>query len=93
MKDAYIQQLLITATALVQSFDMSRALMDVYFDRSYGAGGINEISAGDLAAVGLTPSQIASFITLSQQIQAFRSGAAIVAGDYDVTLNALRRDV
>ncbi len=93
MKDAYIQQIITTATALAQSFDNANVLINVYFDRGYNSGGANELTSADLESTNLTVGQVASAITLFQQLQALRSGGTISAGDYDATLNTLRRDV
>jgi hypothetical protein len=93
MKNAYISQLTIVATALVQSFDTANTLINAYFDRGYGSGGTNEILDSDLVDAGLTAANIASFITLAQQLQALRNGQAVAVGDYDATLNTLRRDI
>jgi hypothetical protein len=93
VKDAFIRQITTTATALAQSFDVSAALINIYFDRGYGSGGANELVAGELEAAGITPGQVASFITLAQQLQALRNGQATAPADYDATLNTLRRDI
>lgn len=93
MKDAFIQQIIITATALAQSLDTANALVNVFFDRSYGAAGVNEIVQADLDALGLAVGQIAAFITLAQQLQLLRNGQAVAVADYDSTLNALRHDL
>ena len=93
MKNQFIQQFLTTVTVLSQSMSTAVSLTDTYFDRGYGAGSANEITADDLASTGLTPAQIAAGITLFQQLQALRHGGAVVPGDYDVTLNQLRRDL
>jgi hypothetical protein len=93
MKEVYVQQLIIISTALAQSFDSALALFNTYFDRGYNYGGANEIVADDLAAAGLTVGQVVSAITLFEQLQALRNGGAVAAGDYDATLNKLRRDI
>jgi hypothetical protein len=98
-KDVFINQATIVASALAQSFDNALALANVYFDRGYNGGGANELTTNDLEAAGLTPAQIASGITLFQQLQLLRSGAqeaghsTVVPADYDATLNTLRRDI
>jgi hypothetical protein len=92
-KNTYISQITSVGTTLALAFDTANALVNVYFDRGYGTGGAAEISADDLAAVGLTPANIASAITLFQQLQAFRNGGAVYATDYDATLNQLRQDI
>jgi hypothetical protein len=93
MKQNFINQIAITATALAQSFDSANTLINAYFDRGYGSGGANELTTGDLADVGLTPANISSAITLFQQLQALRNNGAVVPADYDATLNTLRRDI
>jgi hypothetical protein len=93
MLESFIQQLIITSSALAQSFDMANTLINIYFDRGYNSGGAHELTAEDLAMQGLTPASVASFITLAQQIQALRSGGAVSSADYDSTLNVLRRDI
>jgi hypothetical protein len=92
-KSVYLQQFLTTITAIAQSASTANTLVDAYFDRGYGAGGTDEIVADDLAAYDLTPAQIASGITLFQQLQALRNNQAVTSGDYDATLNVLRRDL
>lgn len=91
MKEQYVQQIHITITALAQSFATALALKDTYYDRGYD--GSSAITTDDLAGTDLTPAQIASAITLFEQIQALRHGGAVVPGDYDSTLNKLRRDL
>ena len=93
MKQVYIQQLITLITALSQTFDSANSLVNVYFDRGYGSGGPNELTADDLVAFGLAPAHVASAITLFQQLQALRSGGAVTPADYDATLNQLRRDI
>jgi hypothetical protein len=93
MKETYLQGVTVAATALAQSFDSARVIFNTYFDRNYGAGAANEITAADLEGTGMTLAQLTNFITLCEQIQRFRDGLAVTSGDYDSTLNALRRDV
>jgi hypothetical protein len=90
---AYINQLLITVTALAQSMSTAETLIGTYFDRGYGSGGSNEIVSNDLVDTGLSPADIANAITLFQQLQAFRNGAAVYVADYDATLNRMRQDM
>jgi len=92
-KNVFINQVTITASALAQAFDMADTLTDVYFDRQYNTGGANALTPLDLEASGFTSDQIASFVTMAQQIQALRHNQAVVSGDYDATLNQLRRDI
>jgi hypothetical protein len=92
-KDVFLNQATIIASAIAQSLDGIQALTNVYFDRQYNIGGANEIVAGDLAALGFNPAQLASLITLGEQLQHLRNGQATATADYDATLNALRRDL
>lgn len=89
----YINQLTTILTAIAQNLATAQTLIDTYFDRGYNAGAANEITAEDLAALGITPTQLAGAITLLQQLQALRHGGAVVPGDYDAVLNQLRRDL
>jgi hypothetical protein len=93
MKSQYIQQITAVVTMIAQSFSQALALKDTYYDRGYGTGGANTITDADLAGTGLTPAEIASAITLFEQLQALRHNGAVVPGDYDSTLNKLRRDL
>jgi hypothetical protein len=77
----------------VQSFDAANSLVSIYFDRGYGSGGSAEITPSDLVVEGISPANIASAITLFQQLQLLRSGGAVAVADYDATLNLLRRDL
>lgn len=92
-KSNYINQLLITVTAIAQSMSNAETLVNAYFDCGYNGGGSNEIIEDDLVDTGLGPAQIVSAITLFQQLQAFRSSQAVTVGDYDATLNQLRQDL
>ena len=92
-KDVFINQATIVASAIAQSFDNIQALVNVYFDRAYNIGGANEITSNDLTALGVSPAQLASFITFGEQLQHLRNGVAVSTADYDATLNALRRDL
>lgn len=89
----YLSQVTNCATTLAQSFDLARALHATFFDRNYGQGAAGEISDEQLASAGLTRGQLVSFITLAEQLQKLRDGQQIAPGDYDSTLNALRRDL
>jgi hypothetical protein len=92
-KDVFINQSTIVASAIAQAMDNIQSITNVYFDRQYNIGGANEITSGELAALGFTPAQLASLITLGEQLQHLRNGVATATADYDATLNALRRDL
>lgn len=93
MKDKYVNQVITTITALAQSFANAEMLVNTYFDRQYGSGGANQIVDDDLVDTGLTAGQLASAITLFQQIMALRNAGATAPADYDATLNQVRRDI
>jgi hypothetical protein len=93
MKETYLQGVTVAATALAQSFDSARVIYNTYFDRNYGAGAANAFTEADLTGTGMTLAQLTSFITLCEQLQRFRDNQAVATGDYDSTLNALRRDL
>lgn len=92
-KDVFVTQATIVASAISQSLDNIQALVSVYYDRQYNTGGTNELTTGDLAAFGITPVQMAAFVTLGEQLQHMRNGQAVSTTDYDATLNVLRRDL
>lgn len=79
-------------TGLVDLFKDAPDLESVYFDRGYNGGGIDPIIDGDVSGLGITAAQIASGITLIQQLQNFADNSAVVTGDYSATANALRTD-
>lgn len=80
------------STQLAQLFRDAPDLESVYFDRGYNGGGADPIVDGDVAGLGITAAQIASGITLIQQLQNFADNAAVTTGDYGSTTNALRTD-
>lgn len=92
-KTRYINQVLIIITALAQSISTADILINTYFDRAYGSLGVHEITDEDLVGYGITAAQLASAITLFQQLQNLRSGQAVAVADYDATLNQLRQDI
>jgi hypothetical protein len=92
-KEVFINQATIVASAIAQAMDNIQAIANVYFDRQYNIGGASEITIDDLAALGFSPAQLASLITLGEQLQHLRNGQATSTADYDATLNAIRRDL
>jgi hypothetical protein len=92
-KLTFVQRLQTAATQLAQTADLFEDLESIYFDRGYGDGGAGEIQDSDITASGLTAAQVASLITLGQQLQNFVNNAAVVQGDYDAVLNTARTDV
>ena len=62
----------------------------IYFDRGYNSGGADPIADEDVSGLGITAANVASGITLSQQLVNFFGNAAVTQGDYQSTINALR---
>lgn len=82
-----------TANSLAQAIDALRDAETVYFDRGYNSGGSNPITDADISALGVTAANVASMITLAQQLIKFADNLAVTQGDYDSTLNVMRTDV
>lgn len=81
------------STTLAQVVDNLANLETVYFDRGYNSGGVDPIVDGDISSLGYTAADLASLITLIQQLNNFLGNSAVTAGDYDAILNAIRNDV
>jgi hypothetical protein len=81
------------ATALAQVADRLANIETVYFDRGYNSGGSNPIIDDDVSSLNITAADLASLITLIQQLNNFLGNSAVTAGDYDATLNTVRTDV
>lgn len=71
----------------------AKDLTNIYFDRTYDSGGGDEIIDADLSGLGITAANLASFITLAQQLANFEENSAVTTGDYGNTLNIMRVDV
>ena len=87
---AFIQRVQSNAHRLAEDIDASIALMEVYFDRGYNSGGANVLDDDDLADRYITAAQLASYVTLAQQLLALRNGEAVTPADYSATLNQVR---
>lgn len=92
-KESFVQKLQGAATQLAQTADVFVDLETVYFDRGYNTGGANAIGDVDIESTGLTAAQVASLITLGQQLTNFLNNQTVTEADYDATLNAARTDV
>ena len=79
-------------TKLAQLFIDAPDLESVYFDRGYNGGGGDPIVDGDVSGLGITAANVASGITLIQQLQNFANNASVTTGDYSATANNLRTD-
>lgn len=92
-EQTYIQQSLITHTAIAQTLDNVAALLEAWYKRGYAPGGPMEITDADLADTGLTAAQFLAGVVLWQQLAALRGGQAITPGDYAATIATLRQDI
>jgi len=92
-KTQYAGQIRATATKLAQVANEAEDIVSIYFDRGYNSGGASPIIDDDVASENLTAANIASFITLAQQLANFLGNAAVSAADYDATLNKTRGDI
>lgn len=81
------------STRLAVIFQEAANLHAVYFDRGYNSGGANPITDDDVSGLTCDAADIVAFITMAEQLENFRSNAAVVTGDYDATVNAMRTDV
>lgn len=66
-------------------------IFESYFDRQYG--GSDPITEEDLGDIGITPGQIAAFITLAENYGKFLNNEAPFQSDYMSTLNNIRTDI
>ncbi len=92
-KITFATQAQLDATTLAQVADKLANLETVYFDRGYNSGGSSPIADVDIASLNITAAQLASLITLIQQLNNFVGNSAVTTADYDATLNAVRSDV
>ena len=86
MKDAFVQQIVIAVTAFAQQAATISALKLAWFERGYSSGGVNEIVADDLVAVGMTVTQAVACITLFEQIESLATAQKSI-------LAVARRDI
>jgi hypothetical protein len=84
----FFQQISITSSAVAQTFDDLARIYAVYWSRGYSA-----VTDDELAAHGITRSQLNSIITLAEQVALFRSGQATTPVDHNAALNQLRGDI
>lgn len=92
-KLTFTEQAQKSATIFAQLGDKLADLESVYFDRGYDGGGSNPIIDDDIVSLNITAAQLASLITLAQQLSNFLGNLAVTQADYDATLNAVRSDI
>jgi len=74
------------AQALANIADVASDLEKEYFDAGY-----NNMTQEDLGALNVTPAEIASIITVLQQLKKLVSNEATTPADYMASLNKVRR--
>jgi hypothetical protein len=87
---AFVQRVQSNANKLADEIATAIELQAVYFDRGYDSGGANELVDADLADLFITATQLASYVTMAQQIENFRDNAAVTSADYGSTLSQVR---
>lgn len=87
---AFVQRIRSSTHRLSEEIDKLAALADLYFDRTYNSGGVNEITDDDLADLDIDAADLASTVTAIQQLLNWRDNAAVTTGDYGATLNKVR---
>ena len=90
-KAAYIRELVRNIQELDAIFDAAPDLENEYFDLGYNSGGANAIVDADVASINLTAADIASGITLIQQVKNMAGNVAVTTGDYALTSNIFKR--
>lgn len=90
-KTAYIRELVRYLQEMDTKFDDAPNIENEYFDLGYNSGGANEIIDADVVAYNLTAANIASGITLVQQLKNMAGNAAVTTGDYALTTNIFKR--
>lgn len=83
-KLATAKAIVTTVQSLAVATDSAADLESEYFD-------VGSWSDQDVAALGITASDLASCITLLQQVKALMTGAATAPALYRATLNKVRR--
>ena len=77
---------------LATAMDAGPDMVQLFTDRTYGSGGANEILDADIASTGLTAADLVSGVVLLQNFVRFcNNDAAMVSGEYRVTVNKVRR--
>jgi len=74
------------AQSLANIADVASDLEKEYFDAGY-----NNMTQEDLGALNVTPAEIASIITVLQQLKKLVSNEATTPADYMASLNKVRR--
>lgn len=89
----FAQQIQTCATKMAQAIEAFQKLDGIYYDRGYNPAGNDPITDADLVSLGITASDVASGITLAEQVEIFKNGqSAPTVADYGATMNKLRTD-
>lgn len=92
-KSNYIESVRGIATALASGIKDGADLYSIYFDRGYNSGGSDPIVQADLDAYGIQLADFTSMITCLENLAKFANNDNPAQGDYDATINKIRRDV
>jgi hypothetical protein len=92
-KITFTQQAQDTVTNIGKAMQVAEDLSKTYFDRGYNSGGSNPIIDSDVNQLGITAANVASFITLAQQLINLFGNVSVTQGDYKATLNKMRTDL
>lgn len=87
---AFVQRVQGNAQRLAVEVETAEDMKAIYYDRAYNSGGANELTDEDLAEFNITAAQLASYVTLCEQLVNMRDNAAVTQGDYGATLNQVR---
>lgn len=87
---AFVQRVQSNAHKLADDIATAIELAAIYYDRTYGSGGANELTDGDLEDAHITAAQLAAYVTMAQQLANFRDNASVEQANYGATLNQVR---
>jgi hypothetical protein len=92
-KERFASRMIKAVTDLARIHNDMRDLFQVYFVRGYNSGGGDTIIDADVASAGLTAAELASAITLAENLPKFLTGQASFTSDYSATIANIRNDI
>lgn len=88
----YAQQAQELCNTLAEVRNKARDMNKTYFDRSYNSA--DPFASGDIASLGILPSDVTSFVTLTEQMDKFFGNlSGLAQADYQATLDKMRTDI
>ena len=90
-KIAYIRDLVRRIQEIDTLFDDAPDITNEFYDLGYNSGGAREITDADVLPFGLTAANIASGVTLVEQIANMAGNSAVTTADYAATTNIFKR--